>query len=83
MPPMRIVDAREITVPIGSNMRNAAIDFSGMTVSIAALVTDETRDGKPVIGYGFNSNGRYAQGGILRERCSTDPCRIRRIALRP
>ncbi len=65
---MRIVDAREITVPIGSSMRNAAIDFSGMTVSIAALVTDETRDGKPVIGYGFNSNGRYAQGGILRER---------------
>jgi L-alanine-DL-glutamate epimerase-like enolase superfamily enzyme len=65
---MRIVDAREITVPIGSSMRNAAIDFSGMTVSIAALVTDETRDGNPVIGYGFNSNGRYAQGGILRER---------------
>ena len=65
---MRIVDAREITVPIGSSMRNAAIDFSGMTVSVAALVTDETRHGKPVIGYGFNSNGRYAQGGILRER---------------
>jgi D(-)-tartrate dehydratase len=65
---MRIVDAREITVPIGSSMRNAAIDFSGMTVSIAALVTDERRDGNPVIGYGFNSNGRYAQGGILRER---------------
>ena len=65
---MRIVDAREITVPIGSSMRNAAIDFSGMTVSVAALVTDETRHGNPVIGYGFNSNGRYAQGGILRER---------------
>ena len=65
---MRIVDAREITVPIGSSMRNAAIDFSGMTVSIAALVTDQTRDGNPVIGYGFNSNGRYAQGGILHER---------------
>jgi L-alanine-DL-glutamate epimerase-like enolase superfamily enzyme len=65
---MQIVNARETTISIGSNMRNAAIDFSGMTVSIAALVTDETRDGRPVIGYGFNSNGRYAQGGVLRER---------------
>ena len=34
----------------------------------AAVETDVVRDGKPVIGYGFTSNGRYAQGGILRER---------------
>jgi len=26
------------------------------------------RDGSPVIGYGFNSNGRYGQGGLIRER---------------
>jgi hypothetical protein len=26
------------------------------------------RDGKPVVGYGFNSNGRYGQGGLMRER---------------
>jgi L-alanine-DL-glutamate epimerase-like enolase superfamily enzyme len=26
------------------------------------------RDGKPVIGYGFNSNGRYGQGALIRER---------------
>ena len=26
------------------------------------------RDGKPVVGYGFNSNGRYGQGGLIRER---------------
>ncbi|MDE2263618.1 MAG: mandelate racemase/muconate lactonizing enzyme family protein [Gammaproteobacteria bacterium] len=39
-----------------------------MTVSVVALVTDVTRDGKPVIGYGFNSNGRYAPSGLLRER---------------
>src|SRR5699024_9830479 len=26
------------------------------------------RNGKPVIGYGFNSNGRYGQGGLIRER---------------
>ena len=26
------------------------------------------RDGRPVIGYGFNSNGRYAPSGLIRER---------------
>ncbi len=39
-----------------------------MTVSLVAVETDVVRDGKPVIGYGFTSNGRYAQGGILRDR---------------
>ena len=39
-----------------------------MTASCVAVVTDVVIDGKPVIGYGFNSNGRYAQGGILRDR---------------
>ena len=65
---MRLVDARETTVSIASNMHNAAISFARMTVSVAALVTDEVRNGRRIIGYGFNSNGRYAQGGILRER---------------
>ena len=51
-----------------SNIRNAVIDFSQMTASIAAVVTDVVRDGKPVVGYGFSSNGRYAAGGILRDR---------------
>lgn len=65
---MRILDIRESTEKIQSSMRNAVIDFSKMTTSVVALVTDQTRDGKPVIGYGCGSNGRYAQGGILRER---------------
>ena len=65
---MRIVDVRETTVPIQADMSNAFINFSRMTVSVLALVTDEVRDGEPVVGYGFNSNGRYAQGGLLRER---------------
>ena len=26
------------------------------------------RDGAPVVGYGFGSFGRYAQGGLIRER---------------
>jgi L-alanine-DL-glutamate epimerase-like enolase superfamily enzyme len=39
-----------------------------MTVSVVALVTDEIRDGRPVVGFGFNSNGRYAPSGLLRDR---------------
>jgi L-alanine-DL-glutamate epimerase-like enolase superfamily enzyme len=65
---VRIVDVREVTKPIASPIRNAYIDFSKMTTSLVAVVTNVTRDGKPVIGYGFNSNGRYGQGGLIRER---------------
>ena len=65
---MRIVDLRELTAPISSPIANAYIDFSRMTCSLVAVVTDVVRDGKPVIGYGFNSNGRYGQGGLIRER---------------
>ena len=65
---MRIVAIKEETVSIASQIKNAYIDFSHMTVSALALVTDTIRNGKPVVGYGFNSNGRYAQGGLLRER---------------
>jgi L-alanine-DL-glutamate epimerase-like enolase superfamily enzyme len=65
---MKIVDIKERTASIASNIRNAYIDFSRMTVSVAAVVTDVIRDGRPVVGYGFNSNGRYAQGSLLRER---------------
>lgn len=65
---MRIVEIREATVSIRSAIRNAYIDFSQMTISVAAILTDVMRDGRPVVGYGFCSNGRYAQGGILRER---------------
>ena len=65
---MRIIDIRETVVPIKSEIRNAYIDFSQMTVSVLALVTDVVRGGKPVIGYGFNSNGRYAPSGLLRDR---------------
>src|SRR5688572_11307946 len=65
---MKIVDIRDAVVPIASEIRNAYIDFSKMTVSVVALETDVIRDGKPVSGYGFNSNGRYAASGLLRER---------------
>ncbi len=65
---MRIVEIREKTFPIASPIRNAYIDFSKMTLSLVAVVTDEVRDGKRVVGYGFNSNGRYGQGMLMRER---------------
>ena len=65
---MKIVDIRETSVPIGSDLRNAYIDFSVMNCSVAAVLTDVVRNGKPIVGYGFNSNGRYAQGALLRER---------------
>ncbi|MEE4135903.1 MAG: mandelate racemase/muconate lactonizing enzyme family protein [Desulforhopalus sp.] len=65
---MKIVDIREVTKPIGSPIRNAYIDFSKMTLSLVAVVTDVIREGRPVVGYGFNSNGRYGQGCLIRER---------------
>ncbi|MEO6322788.1 MAG: mandelate racemase/muconate lactonizing enzyme family protein [Polaromonas sp.] len=65
---MKIIDIIESTRPIKSDLRNAYIDFSKMTLSLVAVVTDGVRDGKPVIGYGFNSNGRYGQGHLIRER---------------
>ena len=65
---MKILDIREIVVPIKSDIRNAYIDFSQMTVSALALITDVVRDGKGVVGFGFNSNGRYAPSGLLRDR---------------
>ena len=65
---VRIVDVREVTKPIASPIRNAYIDFSKMTTSLVAVVTDVKVDGRTVVGYGFNSNGRYGQGGLIRER---------------
>jgi D(-)-tartrate dehydratase len=66
--PLRIIDVREVTKPIASPIRNAYIDFSKMTTSLVAVITNVVRDGRPVVGYGFNSNGRYGQGGLIRER---------------
>ena len=65
---MKIIDFKETNVPISSNIQNAYINFSHMDVSLLALVTDIKRNGKPIVGYGFNSNGRYAQSWLLKER---------------
>ena len=35
---------------------------------IDADALEARRDGRPVVGYGFASFGRFAQGGLIRER---------------
>jgi L-alanine-DL-glutamate epimerase-like enolase superfamily enzyme len=65
---MRITAIHETAAPISSSIANAYIDFSKMTCSLVAVVTDVVRDGCPVVGFGFSSNGRYAAGAIMRER---------------
>ncbi|PRY72214.1 mandelate racemase/muconate lactonizing enzyme family protein [Halomonas ventosae] len=65
---MRITDIREARVSIASDIANAYISFATMDVSILAITTDARVAGRRVVGYGFNSNGRYAQSGLLRER---------------
>jgi len=65
---MKITNIIEETKSISSNIKNAYIDFSKMTISLVAVCSDVIKNGKPVIGYGFNSNGRYGQGHLIRER---------------
>jgi L-alanine-DL-glutamate epimerase-like enolase superfamily enzyme len=65
---VRIVDVREQAVSLRSEIRNAWISFAEMDTSVVAVVSDVVRDGRPVVGYGFNSNGRYAASGILHRR---------------
>jgi L-alanine-DL-glutamate epimerase-like enolase superfamily enzyme len=65
---MRIVAVHERTVTMASPIANAYVSFAGMTASTVAIVSDVVRDGEPLVGFGFNSNGRYAQGGLMRER---------------
>jgi hypothetical protein len=64
---MRIVEIRERTLPI-SRYADPAVPSGGLTTSAVAVVTDVQRGGDPVIGYGFASVGRYAQGELMRER---------------
>ncbi len=65
---MRIVDIRETAVPLNSTLANSSINFSEMTTSVVAVITDVVRDGKPVCGFAFNSTGRYACGAQMRAR---------------
>ena len=65
---MRIVDIRETAIPLKSKLANSSFDFTEMTTSVVAVITDVMRDGRPVCGFAFNSTGRYACGAQMRER---------------
>src|SRR5947207_9978376 len=65
---MRITDIREISIALNSTLKNSSIDFSEMTTSVVAVITDVMREGKPVTGFAFNSTGRYACGAQMRAR---------------
>ena len=65
---MRILAIRESSVPVGTPMRNASVSFHAMTASAVAIVSDAVVHGRPLVGYAFDSIGRYAKGGLLRER---------------
>jgi L-alanine-DL-glutamate epimerase-like enolase superfamily enzyme len=65
---MRILEIREASLPMRSDLRNSVFSFAEMTVSVVAVLTDRIVEGAPVIGYAFNSIGRYACGEAMRAR---------------
>ncbi len=65
---MKIVDIREVALPLQGQIANAVVNFAEHDVSLLALVTDVVRNGRPLVGLAFNSIGRFAQSGILRHR---------------
>src|ERR1043166_6996229 len=65
---MRITDIRETSIALNSTLQNSSIDFSEMTTSVVAVITDVKRDGGPGTGFAFNSTGRYACGAQMRAR---------------
>jgi len=65
---MKIVDIRETAIPLKSKLANSSFDFTEMTTSVVAVITDVMQDGKPVAGFAFNSTGRYACGAAMRAR---------------
>src|SRR6201996_3899129 len=67
-PSMRITDIREAAIPLNSTLANSSINFSEMTTSVVAVITDVVRGGRPVVGFAFNSTGRYACGAQMRAR---------------
>ncbi|TDB86107.1 mandelate racemase [Actinomadura sp. KC216] len=66
--PLRIVEIREMPVPLQGNVANSVVSFADHTVSLVAVISDVRRNGRPLAGIAFNSIGRFAQGGILRDR---------------
>ena len=83
---MRIVNVLEATVPL-SRYADPATAPGDLDTSVVAVLTDVMRGGRPVVGLGYGSVGRYAQGGLIRARsrracCKrpTEPARTHRQA---
>lgn len=71
---MRILEIREKTFPIASPIRNAYIDFSKMTLSLVAVITDVVRDVERV------ENGYVAMPDLvgIGFEGKSDLCRVMR-----
>jgi D(-)-tartrate dehydratase len=65
---MRITSARTSTIRVASPIRNAHVSFAEMTGVLVALRSDVRGDGKPLVGYGFGSIGRYSAAAIVHDR---------------
>ncbi len=63
---MRIVDVRERTVPLLADPPPTGA--GEVTASAVAVLTDVVRDGRPLVGFGFDGVGRFAHGSLLMER---------------
>lgn len=64
---MRIVEIIERTVPISRYAGPAAVP-GDLNTSMVAILTDILQEGRPVVGFGFSSFGRFGQSGLIRER---------------
>jgi L-alanine-DL-glutamate epimerase-like enolase superfamily enzyme len=64
---MRITDIYARTVEI-SRYADPDIPSAGLTTTILAAVTDVTSIGKPIVGFGFSSVGRFGQTGLILDR---------------
>jgi L-alanine-DL-glutamate epimerase-like enolase superfamily enzyme len=64
----KITGIYELSVPLEGDITNSVVNFSAHDVSLVAVASNVFRLGRPVIGYGFNSIGRFAQTGILQGR---------------
>lgn len=65
---MKLLAIREQTIPLSAPMRNASVSYDAMTASALCVISDCLVDGQPVVGFAFDSIGRYGKGGLLRDR---------------
>lgn len=64
---MEVVSINCRTVDI-SRYADPAIPSGNLTTTAVAIKTDVIRNGRPVVGYGFSSIGRFGQTGLIEDR---------------